>query len=74
MPCELRVRPSICWVIVDVVAALDERSVGRVLDQVRVAVQDADDLDVVAQEGGGGGGDHGVGRRGRAAGEQDRHR
>ncbi len=57
----------------DVVAALGHRMVGGVLHQVRVAVQDADDVDVVAEEGNGGGGNHGVGRRRRAAGKEDRH-
>ena len=44
-----------------VVAAFDERTIGRELDEVGVAVLDADDFDVVAQEGGGGGGNDGVG-------------
>ena len=57
----------------DVVAAFDQRMVGAVFDQVRIAVQDADHLDVVAQERNGRGGNHGVGRRGRTAGKQNRH-
>ena len=57
----------------DIVAALDHGMVGSVFDEVRIAVPDAVDFDVVAQEGHGRRGDHGVGRRGRAAGKQDRH-
>ena len=57
----------------DVVAALGHRMVRAVFDQVRIAVQDAVDVDVVAQERHGGRGNHGVGRRRRTAGKQDRH-
>ena len=33
-----------------VVVAFNQRLLGRILDQVRVAVQDADDFNLVAQE------------------------
>ena len=68
-----RAAAACVWSIIDVVAALDQRLFGRILDQVRVAVHDADHFDVVAQERSGGGRDHRVGRRGRAAGKQNRH-
>ena len=71
MPWLLRERLQHLVGDVDVVAALDQGVVGRVLDQVRIAVEDAEHVDVVAQEGDGGGGDHGVGGRGGTAGKQD---
>ena len=57
---------------VDVIAALDHGMIGPELDQVRVAVEDAQHVDVVPQERDGGGGNHGVGGRRGSAGEQNR--
>ena len=73
MPWLLRVRLQHVVRDADVVAAFDHRMLGPIFDQVRIAVQDADHVDVVAQERNGGRGNHGVGRRGRPAGKQDRH-
>ena len=57
----------------DVVLPLAERPVGAVLHQVGIAVEDADDLDPLLEERGGGGGDDGVGRGRGPAREEDGH-
>ena len=62
--------PQHAMVDVDVIAVSDQRVVRAVLHQVRVAVQQAVDLDLVPQKRHGGGGNDGVGGRRRSAGKQ----
>jgi hypothetical protein len=54
-----------------IVVPLDQRLIGRVVDEARVAVLDAHDLDAVPEEGDCRGGDNRVGRWRRSAGKQD---